>query len=106
MRQFLIQPQLVGDLTFARTTAASYYGDIVCNWERDGRTATFEISVPANTTATFHIPAESIDDIRESGQPVAQAAGVTIAGEAAATRILRLASGSYRFTSNTAPAAR
>jgi alpha-L-rhamnosidase len=106
MRQFLIQPQLVGDLAFARTTAASYYGDIVCNWERDGRTASFEISVPANTTATFHIPAESIDDIRESGQPVAQAAGVTIAGEAAATRILRLASGRYRFTSNTAPVAR
>ena len=105
MKHFLIQPQLVGKLTHANTTAASYYGDIVCNWSRKGTTATFEITVPPNTAATFHIPAASIGHMRESGKPVTEAAGVTRIGQHGPTQILRLGSGRYQFTSTSAPVA-
>ena len=104
MKSFLIQPGLVGGLTHANTTAASYYGEIVCNWSREGSNARFDITVPPNTTATFHIPAVSINDVRESGKSVTKATGVTHHGQKGSTQILRLLSGRYQFTSTSAPA--
>jgi alpha-L-rhamnosidase len=103
MKHFLIQPQLVGTLTHANTTAASYYGDIICNWSRTGTTATFDITVPPNTTATFHIPAADTNNVHESGKPVTQAEGVTPQGNQDSTQILHLRAGRYQFTTTNSP---
>lgn len=105
MKQFLIKPKLVGDLTYARTTSGSPYGRMLSNWSRDGRRAAFEIGVPPNTTARIFLPASSIDDIRENGQPVTQTPGVKHLGTEDGTQILAVESGHYNFTSTSAPAA-
>ena len=55
MQRVLLRPQVIGDLTFARTTSESLYGPIVCNWERDGGQVKYEIEVPPNTTAELRL---------------------------------------------------
>jgi len=77
MRKFIVKPNLLGDLTCARTTSGSYYGTMVSNWSRSGNTGTFHLELPPNTTAKVYIPARSIDDILEGGRAAATAAGVT-----------------------------
>jgi alpha-L-rhamnosidase len=105
MKQFLIKPKLVGDMTHAKTTSGSLYGSIVSNWSRKGRTGTFEIEVPPNTTAKLFLPAETIEDIREGDQHLAKSAGVKHLGVENGCQILAIKSGRYVFTSASVPAA-
>ncbi|MGB1129948.1 MAG: alpha-L-rhamnosidase C-terminal domain-containing protein, partial [Haloferula sp.] len=65
MKRFMIKPQLVGDLKWAKATSASAYGPIRSEWKRDGTTVTFEIEVPPNTTATVFIPVKEPADVLE-----------------------------------------
>ncbi|MBT8044957.1 MAG: hypothetical protein KJO79_08395, partial [Verrucomicrobiae bacterium] len=104
MKQCIIKPQLVGDLTWANTTSGTYYGEIVSNWKRDGSVATFKIELPVNTTAKVFIPASTVEDVKESGRPTTDAAGVTYLGKNGVYQVFRVESGSYEFTSMSAPA--
>lgn len=65
MKRFVIKPQLVGDLESAKSSSASVYGTIRSEWKREGKTATFDIEVPPNTTAKVFIPAEKAGNVRE-----------------------------------------
>jgi alpha-L-rhamnosidase len=103
MQRFIIKPQLVGDLTFARATSGTLYGKIVCNWSRHGNTATFEIEVPPNTTATVFIPATSQAEVREGNGPAAAAAGVRALGREGDSAAFLVSSGVYRFYSSALP---
>lgn len=99
MKAFLIKPQLVGDLTSANTVSGSLYGRIVSNWTRNGNAATFDIKVPANTTAKVYIPAKDAADVTEGDQPVAEAEGVTCLGKEGGCAVFAVGSGTYRFHS-------
>ena len=99
MKQFTIKPNLVGDLTYANTTSASLYGQIVSNWSRSGNSGVFHIEVPVNTTATVYIPAPHVSDVREGGQQARQAEGVTYLRQDGTYAVFRVDSGAYRFTS-------
>ena len=59
----IIKPAPVGDLTFANTEYESMYGNVVVNWKKEGKGATFHIEVPVNTTAKVYLPATSKDGI-------------------------------------------
>jgi len=106
MKKFLIKPNLVGDLTFAETTSGSYYGTIVSNWKRSGTTATFDIEVPPNTSATVFIPAEDVEDVREGGKVADEVDGATFLRMDGGRAVLVVESGVYQFTSSSVPAKR
>jgi len=46
------------------------YGEIVSGWERDGDALKMEVEIPANTSATLHIPG-SAEDILINGAEIA-----------------------------------
>jgi alpha-L-rhamnosidase len=56
---FFIKPAVVGDLSFARTSYNSIHGKIVSNWRKENNTLHLDVTVPAGTTATVLVPAES-----------------------------------------------
>lgn len=55
-KHIIIKPQPGGGLTSARASYNSMYGTIVSGWELEGLTMTMDVDIPANTTATIHIP--------------------------------------------------
>jgi len=102
MKRFMLKPKLVGDMTWAKASSESLYGKIVSNWTREGKTATFEMQVPPNSTATVFIPTAKIADLRESGGDVEKAAGVRFISMQDRCAVLELDSGVYRFISASA----
>jgi hypothetical protein len=54
--KFIINPAIVGDLTWVKAHYDSPYGRIVSHWRRSGSDVTMDIAVPANTTATIIAP--------------------------------------------------
>jgi len=80
MQNMIIKPALVGDLTFANTEYESMYGNVVVNWKKKAKGATFHIEVPINTTAKVYLPATSKEGIYESGVLAEKAENITFIG--------------------------
>jgi alpha-L-rhamnosidase len=54
-RKFIISPFLPSSLSYVKCSYRSPYGIIKSNWEKRGKGARFEVSVPKNTSAAFVI---------------------------------------------------
>jgi alpha-L-rhamnosidase len=99
-RTFILQPE--PDPTGIMTSAEGYYdsmhGRISSAWKVDGTTLTYRATVPANTTATLHLPTTSADSVKEGGQDARRASGITFVRYQDGKAVFTLTSGSYAFT--------
>ncbi|MEP0366426.1 MAG: glycoside hydrolase family 78 protein [Cyclobacteriaceae bacterium] len=64
-KHFFIQPELVGDMAFAKGSFESLYGEILVDWKRAEGSFEIEIKVPVNSSATFVVPAEVASENRQ-----------------------------------------
>ena len=77
----------------------STYGHIKAAWQCDGGVAmTYNVTIPANTTATLYMPIADGYELKESGQPVTECADIEYLGTENGRAVCRLGSGSYRFS--------
>jgi alpha-L-rhamnosidase len=97
-RKIIIKPTVVGDLTWVKCYHDCQYGRIESNWSRADGTLTLAVTIPANTSATLHIPAGRADAVLESGKPAALAAGLKPLRLEAGCALFEAGSGIYRFT--------
>jgi alpha-L-rhamnosidase len=95
-KQFILKPTPDPDkvMTFAKGYYDSVYGRIESEWKNEGNRVLYKFTVPANTTATLHLPAKSLSQVKEGGKGISQWAGAKQAGGEV---ILPLTSGSYSF---------
>ena len=54
--KFTIAPKAGGKFTFAKCEYQSVYGKVSCGWQRQNGKTTYNIVIPANTTAKFILP--------------------------------------------------
>ena len=101
-RHMIMRPQVTGKLTSARAYHDSMYGRIASDWSIADGVLEWRIEVPANTTATIHVPADSPETILESGKPVGDAIGVGFLRMEAGWAVFAVGSGSYSFASRVA----
>jgi len=57
-KHIIINPRPGGGLTSAKATHKSLYGEIASGWELEGEKLTMKVEIPANTTASIHIPGD------------------------------------------------
>ena len=103
-KKIIIKPAVVGDLTWVKCGYDSIHGRIVSNWKRDADKLAMEVTIPANTTATVHVPAKDAAGVTESGKSAARAEGVKFLRLEDGAAIYEVGSGTYQFQS-TLPAA-
>ena len=58
-RRFVMDPRPVGELRWVKATWESPWGPVRSEWQRDGRSFTWEVTIPPNTTATVRLPGQS-----------------------------------------------
>ena len=102
-QQFLIQPVIPGDLTFAEGQTESPYGTNRSRWEREGDQLTLEVTIPPNAHATIHLPTSHAATATVSGKPLAQAPGIDLLEKNKDHLVLRAGAGKYRFESQYKP---
>jgi len=100
-QHFLIEPALVGDLTFARTSYQSIHGRIVSDWKIENGALHMDVTVPAGTTATVYVPTPAPDSVTEGGHPAARSAGVKPAPAENGKAVFEVSSGTYSFAAKT-----
>ena len=99
-KHIVIAPQPDRQLTSATTAYDSIRGHIATDWQQADGKLILKVTIPANTTATVHLPlnpAMANPDITESGQPLASVKGVKLLRTEKDEAVLEIESGSYEF---------
>jgi alpha-L-rhamnosidase len=94
---FTIHPRLGGGLTWARGSYDSIRGRIAADWRVEAGRLRLKVTVPVNSTATVCLPKCQLAEVRESGQPAAQAPGVRASRQQAEAAVFEVGSGDYDF---------
>jgi alpha-L-rhamnosidase len=96
-KHMIIHPEPGGLITYAKADYDSIRGRISSHWKLDKDAFRVELKIPANTSATVYIPAESPERVKESGRPASQADGVRFIKMDGSLAVFEVGSGSYRF---------
>jgi hypothetical protein len=94
-KKIVIKPTPVGDLEWVQASYNSPHGRIISHWQRKGDTFTLNVAVPANTTATVHVPARSADSVTIGDD----SNGVSSLGMEGDGPVFTVGSGEYQFRS-------
>lgn len=93
-QSFILQPTVGGTFTDLAVEYDSNYGKIVSKWSAtEGNLASYEVTVPANTTATLYLPTEAKDASKANGVKYVEAAehhGMPV-------QVYQLVAGTYQF---------
>ena len=95
-KHILLAPHPGGGLTNANAEFISLYGKIKSAWMLDGNDFVYEVTVPANTTATVTLPSTSAEDLKMNGKPLSASvkSSLKVSGKNVS---LNVGSGSYIF---------
>jgi len=96
-RNSMIYPQPVGDVTSAKATYESPYGQIRSEWTKTGAEFTLTVQIPPNTTSTIYLPATKASTISEGNTPIGKSKAVRLAGFEKDRARITVGSGTYRF---------
>lgn len=97
-KEIVIKPEMVGDLTWVKSSYQSPYGEIRSDWEKTNAGVKMNVTIPANTTALVYVPAKSGSEIKEGGKAVAGRKDIQVIGEESGRTVLKVGSGSFVFS--------
>ncbi|MCF7955618.1 MAG: glycoside hydrolase family 78 protein [Phycisphaerae bacterium] len=95
-RKIIMKPEFGDGITWAKGRYDSIQGRISSDWKIDNDTFKWNITIPANTTATVYIPGKNIT---ETGRPINNAAGVKYLRMENERSVFEIKSGTYSFRS-------
>jgi alpha-L-rhamnosidase len=96
-KEVVIKPEMVGDLTWVKSSYQSPYGEIRSDWEKSGTTLRMNVTIPANSTALIYIPFTSGSIIKEGGKDISTVKGIELIAEENGRKVIRIGSGVYEF---------
>lgn len=97
-KRAVIQPQPGGGLTYAKASLETLYGTLASAWCMQRDSFELDVTVPPNCEALVRLKVESQAQVRESGRPLSQVAGIRVVREQTPSLEISIGSGSYRFS--------
>ena len=64
----VIRPEIVGDITWVKSSYQSPYGLIRSDWKKEQNILEMKIEIPANTSATIYFPTNKEGSVTENGK--------------------------------------
>ena len=98
-KQVIIKPYISPKLNYVNADLETYYGKVSSHWRIENGKLTFDVEIPANTTAIIYIPSKDIPSINETGNPIYKIKDLTtLQKEEKGYVIVKAGSGKYHFT--------
>lgn len=98
-KEVVIKPEMVGDLSWAKASYQSPYGEIRSDWEKSGTNIKMNITIPANSTALVYIPFQAGSVLKEGGKDISTVKEIELIAEENGRKVVRIGSGVYEFES-------
>ena len=104
-KHILLHPHPGPGLTAVHAAYDSIRGPITSDWKTNGGQMVWDVTIPANTTATASVPTSDAAAVRESGRLIGAAQGIMPVRSEPGAAVYELQSGTYHFTAplSTAP---
>jgi len=96
-KNLIIKPHVTKRMDMSKATFESNYGKIVSGWERKDGRLLFTVEIPANSSATIMLPAESADKVTLNGLPLTGNKIITKNTVRDGRVVLETGSGKYLF---------
>ncbi|WP_423127742.1 glycoside hydrolase family 78 protein [Gaoshiqia sp. Z1-71] len=96
-KHILLKPHPGGGLTNARADFLSLYGPVKSAWSFEGEDFIYEVTIPANTTATVSLPRAKAEELKLNASPLNSEMKKRIQ-QSANELVIELGSGNYRFS--------
>lgn len=93
----VIDPQIVGDVTWATTTYESPRGQIECRWKKTDGRYTLRVEIPVNSRAVITLPSADLKSITEYGRPVEKCRDLRLLKTSDGCSYWSAGSGTYLF---------
>ncbi len=94
-KNVILRPGLVKSVDWVKCSYESPYGSIVSNWKLEGNLFQWDITIPANSTATVHLPGKNI---KEGNFGISESMSITYLYHENNSSVYKLESGNYFFT--------
>jgi alpha-L-rhamnosidase len=98
-RQIEMKPYPVKGLDHVAASYHSVHGMISSSWSATDGQFSWDVTVPANTTAEVYIPAASSADVTEGGKKADGAESVKFLRQEGSRAVFQIGSGTYHFVS-------
>ena len=96
-QHILLYPHPGPGLTSASASFDSLPGRIVSSWSEKKGQFLWDVTVPANTTATARVPTQNVGTVTEGGKKIAANSGITFVRQENDGAVYELPSGTYHF---------
>ncbi len=96
--RFIVAPEPVGRVTWARGEYDSIRGRIASSWKIDGGQFRLSVAIPPNTTAMVFVPAAKPEDVNESGKSADAVSGVKFLRHENGKAVFEVGSGKFEFS--------
>ncbi len=97
--KIIIRPQIISNVSWAKTSYNSMHGKIVSNWERDDHSFKLNITIPVNTTVKVYLPAKDLNVVKEGKMDVSIVEDIQFMKMENGCAIFMVGSGNYLFES-------
>jgi alpha-L-rhamnosidase len=98
-KRIIINPHAGGNLSYAKASLDTYYGNVSSAWKLVNDHIEMTINIPANTKATVHIPTNSASAIKEMDKLITSNPDVKIIKSSDTEVVVEVGSGQYHFVS-------
>ena len=99
-KHIIIKPEVIGGLTWAKGSYNSARGKISSAWKVSEKKLTLNIDIPANTSATIYVPANTENSVRVNGHDAAHMPGTSLLRFEHGYAVFAIGSGKYIFASS------
>ena len=96
-KKLLLHPQPGGSLTSVTASLRTMHGQVNSAWTVNGDTFTYDVTIPANTTATVVLPRTDPAQVTEGGGTLKEVGGVIRVPSSPGPVMLNVGSGTYHF---------
>ena len=99
-KHIVMKPTVSGDLNSVNASYNSIYGNIKSSWKLVPNQFEWDITIPANTSATVYIPTVNKEEVMEGESKAINSKGVKFIRWESDLAVFEVKSGSYTFKSN------
>jgi len=98
-KHIVMKPYALGDLTYVNASYNSIYGEIKSGWKLGKNKFKWDVSIPANASATIYVPTLNNEDVMEGNKLASASEGIKFIGWKNNLAVFQIESGQYSFTS-------
>jgi len=99
-KHILMKPYVLGDLTSVDASYNSIYGKIESRWKLASDKFSWDVKIPANTSATVYVPTLNKEEVKEGNQLASKAHGIHFIKWEDNWAVFEVKSGNYSFSSD------